>query len=114
MWPFSIIKKQKAEIERLNALVHKQLMGEITLEDLRANNGDLSLTLAGSPLHLFADAFYSQFEEWGATNFLTMDFNHKDSGEKFEVTMQKVSGESVCDQLKRLHGELDEFKRIKK
>lgn len=62
-------------------------------------------------MHLFADAFGEQFYGSGATNFLTMSFEHGESKELFEVTMQKVSGESVFDQLDRLRNENKSLRR---
>ena len=111
MWPFSKIKKQQKEIKRLHDVIIKQLTSDITIEDLSGNKNGLNMTLAGSPMHLFADAFGHQFIQSGAVNFLTMDFYHDESSEKFEVTMQKVSGESVCEQLKRLRAEIDDLKQ---
>jgi hypothetical protein len=110
IWPFTKLKQQKIEIERLHDVITKQLTSDITIEDLNVKGGELNLTLEGSPLHIFADVFGKQFYQSGATNFLTMDFHHIDSGEDFEVTMQKVSGESLANQLKRLRSELDELK----
>jgi len=101
MWPFSKIKELNQEVERLSELLVKSEAGKIKLEDMQVNNG-LHMTLSGSPLHLFADAFHQQFYNSGAVNFLTMDFIHGESGEKFEITMQKVDGESTVEQLGRL------------
>jgi C4-type Zn-finger protein len=111
MWPFSKIKELKAENDRLTDLLIKSETGQITIEDINLNNG-LEMTLSGSPIGLFANAFYQQFEDSGATNFLALDFFHQGSNEKFEIIMQKVSGESACEQLKRLRQELDQLNRI--
>lgn len=112
IWPFSIINKKQAEIERLHEVILKQIREDITLEDLSGDKNGLSMTLSGSPMHLFADAFGSQFFESGATNFLTMSFTHVKSNEMFEVTMQKVSGEALCDQLRRLKGEIESLNKV--
>ena len=114
MWPFSKINKQQKEIDRLGDLLLKQLRDGISLEELRGDGKGVSLKLSGSPLHLFADAFGEQFFGSGAENFLTMSFEHSESGELFEVTMQKVSGETVCDQLRRIHDEKNVMESILK
>jgi hypothetical protein len=105
MWPFSVIKQLKKENKRLSELLNKSIIDGITIQDISVGNG-LNLTLAGSPLALFADSFGKQFFESGAINFLTMEFWHKESNEQFELTMQKTSGETMCNQLKRLKEEL--------
>ena len=113
MWPFTKIKKLENEVTRLTELLAKSETGKIGIRDLKSEEGGMALTLTGSPLHLFADAFYEQFEASKAVNFLTMDFFHKDTSEKFEITMQKVSGESTCDQLKRLRSENESLRKLK-
>ena len=106
IWPFTKLKEQKKQIDHLQSLLIKRETQDITLEDLRGNSEELSMTLSGSSMHLFADAFGQQFVESGAKNFLSMEFYHEGTAEKYEVTMQKVSGETVCEQLNRLRGSL--------
>ena len=110
-WPFSRFKRQQNEINRLHGVIVKQLKEDITLKSLRGKGCSVVWTFEGSPLHLFAEAFGEQFYGSGASNFLTMSFEHRDSNELFEVTMQKVSGETLCDQLARLKGENESYKR---
>jgi len=110
MFNYQSKKSLRREITRLQGVIKKQLIGDITIDDLRGNNNELSLSLSGSPMHIFADAFVEQFSASGATNFLTVSFVHADSNEMFEVTMQKVSGETVVEQLQRLRNELSELK----
>ena len=110
LWPFSTIRALKAENNRLIKLLSKRLVGEITLEELSSDSDEVKVGLSGSPLHLLTDALGKQFFESGAPNFIVMSFEHRPSGETFEVTMQKMSGETVCEQLARLRGELDEIK----
>lgn len=106
MWPFSRLKNQANEIKRLQDVITKQLTGDITLSDLRGSDKGVGMSLTGSAMHIFAEAFGEQFFESKAENFLTVSFKHADSGELFEVTMQKVSGETVGAQLTRLRNEI--------
>ena len=43
------------------------------LKDLKGDDNGLSMSLVGSPMHIFADAFGEQFFESGATNFLAVN-----------------------------------------
>jgi len=61
MFNYQSKKSLRKEITRLQEVINKQLIADITLEDLRGDNTELSMSLSGSPMHIFADSFGQQF-----------------------------------------------------
>lgn len=90
---------------------------DIKLKKLVLDESGLNMQFQGTPMHLVAEAFASQFKESGATNYLEMSLIHDDIGE-FVVTMQRKQGltpsQKLADceqQLQSAKAEIDELKK---
>ncbi|PWI34874.1 hypothetical protein DI392_00915 [Vibrio albus] len=93
IWPFSTIKNQRLEIERLQDQLADAMVGDINIKEMIANEKELGMQLEGSILHVFAAGFIHHFHAQGATNFLEVEFSDPEQkAERYTLTIQKLSG----------------------
>lgn len=138
MWPLSTIKKLKAqkksiedslqrsiesveeankameesneEIDRISKCLDEAIKNNFTPETSSAFQNTINANLKGGAIQLIAEALAKQFDESNATNFITMEFTRQVDEPSFQVTLQRIDGESLADQLNRIKSELDEYK----
>lgn len=79
------------------------------IKSLTADDKGIELNLEGGACTALAAAFFEQFKDAGAENFLELSFFHPDSG-PFTVTVQKVRGETPGAKANRLERELAQVK----
>jgi hypothetical protein len=93
IWPFSTIKKQRVEIEKLQDQLVDAMVGDIKITEFVAREEELGLKLEGSILHVFAAGFVHHFHAQGATNFLEVEFvDPKEPNERYTLTIQRLKG----------------------
>ena len=138
MWPLSTIKKLKAqkikieeslqrsiesveeankameesneEIDRISKCLDEAIKNNFTPETCSAFQNTINANFKGGAIQLIAEALAKQFDESKATNFITMEFTRQADEPSFQVTLQRIDGESLADQLNRIKSELDEYK----
>ncbi len=102
MWPFSTIKSLQHQVKQLTHL--NQILFTNTVE---VKHTEDCIELSGSPMHLIAEMLFKQFRDSGATNFLVVGLKNCFDNADYEITMQKLTGETPVQKIRRLEVEKD-------
>ena len=87
--------KQSAQIAELEKALKDSVLASTLLTNMAVENGGVNLSLEGGACHLIAESFSEQFKNSGATNYLEMTFESKDSDiGQLLVTMQRTEGKT--------------------
>jgi uncharacterized coiled-coil protein SlyX len=104
------IEELEKDNARLSNIITQLEMGTFELGDVSSKGNEVNAEFSGGACHLIIDAFTQHFIQTGASNFVLMGFDDPETKERYEVTIQRVEGEYVSDQLRRLTRELSEAK----
>lgn len=84
--------------------VAEYVCGEAYLTGMRPAAGGMNINLSGTACQMLADSFAGQFKGSGAINHLEVGMTHREIGD-FIVTIQRVHGETPCQQKAKAQAE---------
>lgn len=104
-----VVTPQSEYIENLHtqlALIeeNEKLKNQNSLNSLVENSNFQSV------YHVLVESFVDAFDKSGAVNYLTQSFVDEKTDREFEITIQKVHGESLAEKLDSLKNENEKLK----
>jgi hypothetical protein len=104
--------KLAAEVVKLRDAITDEITKDLYIKELINDDNNTILSLEGGALKLISGLIIKQFILTGATNYVEMSLTSSEilHGERFLVTIQKISGKTPHEIANELRKEIGELK----
>lgn len=104
--------KLAAEVVKLRDAITDEITKDLYIKELINDENNTILSLEGGALKLISGLIIKQFILTGATNYVEMSLTSSEilPGERFLVTIQKISGKTPHEIANELRKEIGELK----
>lgn len=104
--------KLAAEVVKLRDAITDEITKDLYIKELINDENNTILSLEGGALKLISGLIIKQFILTGATNYVEMSLTSSEilHGERFLVTIQKISGKTPHEIANELRKEIGELK----
>jgi hypothetical protein len=95
-------------VERV-AVMHEDELCHMTSLDVRMREGEpvqIDATFAGEAMRMFAAHMAEYFRREGGKNFIVLDMSDPNTGDRFQITMQRAGGETPAVKIAKLQATL--------
>jgi hypothetical protein len=106
MWPFT--KRKCAQCAE-----YKNVMAELRKLEMCMDENKYSTfaQFGGAAVKIFAASMVNWFKETGGKNYVTVEMHDPDTGERYELTMQKAGAKTPGDKIRELEATITELRR---